>query len=176
MAKSLKSEYKKFMLPDPNVRHGYRESGSGKKGLVICEKCKIFYYKKAWHHDAENFIAKRENKDLPVNFALCPACKMIADKQYEGRIVIKGFPEKLEFDLLALIRGYCKRAYDRDHLDRLIEIKKEGADWIVFTTENQLAHKLAKKIKDAFNEVKVKTSFDAAPSDVALITVEFLSP
>ena len=99
---------------------------------------------------------------------------MIADKQYEGRIVIKGFPEKLEFDLLALIRGYCKRAYDRDPLDRLIEIKKEGAEFIVFTTENELAHKLSKKIKDAFNKVKIKTIFDKEPGKTVEITVEFL--
>lgn len=47
--------------------------------------------------------------------------------------------------------------------------------WEVTVTENQLANKLAKKIKDHFNKVTAKTRFAGAPSDVAEVTIEFPS-
>ena len=105
---------------------------------------------------------------------------MIHNKQYEGRIKIKNIPVVSEDRLDDLIRGFCHRAFERDPLDRLINLEKslpagrqDGSDWTVTTTENQLANKLAKKIKDAFSKVKSKTKFAGDPSDVVEITIEF---
>lgn len=158
----------------PKSRHEVEEFGRGKKGLIICEKCNIFYYKKSWHHNADAFVAKRENKDLPVNFTLCPACRMIKNKQYEGKVIVRNIPEKLKNEALNLIDGYCERAFLKDPLDRLVGINLIGRDVIVTVTENQLAGKLARKIKDSFNKVKIKVSFSKEPGDVALAKVEFL--
>jgi NMD protein affecting ribosome stability and mRNA decay len=157
----------------PKSQHEVEEFAA-KKGLLICEKCNIFYYKKSWHHNADKFIAEREDKDLPLNFILCPTCQMVKNKQYEGRIVIKNIPEKLKEELVNLIKAYCRRAYLKDPLDKLIDVKKEGKDIIVTTTENELANKLGKKIKDTFNKVIVKTSFIKEPGDTALVKIEFL--
>lgn len=171
MANPFKSSYRKVKLPKSG--HAMEEFGGGKKGLIICEKCSNFYYLKSWHHSADAYIARRENKDMPVKFALCPACLMIKNKQYEGRVAIKNVPEKLQKELINLIEGFCKRAYQRDPLDRLIAAKKEGKDLVVTTTENELANKLAQKIKNTFNNVKTKTTFSKDPSDFADIRVEF---
>ena len=165
---------KPYRIKLPKSRHEVEELGKGKKGLIICEQCNIFYYKKSWHHSADSFIAERENKDLPVNFALCPACKMIKNRQYEGIMTIKNVPVKFEVELVNFIKGYCRRAYSRDPLDRLIKIKKSGNNLIVTVTENELANKLGKKIKNLFNKVKTKTVFLGKPSDVARVDVEFL--
>ena len=170
MAKKFKSQYKN--RPTKSSRET-EEFGGGKKGLIICENCKVFYYKKSWHHDADAFIAKREDKDLPVNFTACPACKIIASHQYEGKILIKNIPEKVKFELLGLIKGFCERAYSRDPLDRLIEIKDGGADLVVTLTENELTNKLTNKIKETFKKVKKKIVFSSEPSDVALAVIEF---
>lgn len=170
MAKIFKASHRVKL---PKSRHEVEEF-SAKKGLVICEKCNIFYYKKSWHHSADKFIAEREDKDLPLNFILCPACRMIKNKQYEGKIVIQNAPEKLKEELINLIKGYCRRAYLKDPLDRLIDIKKEDKNIIVTVTENELANKLGKKIKGTFNKLNVKTSFIKEPGDTALVRIEFL--
>src|SRR3989338_5482889 len=148
----------------PKSKRESEEFGGGKKGLVLCKKCTSAYYKKSW----------------PVHFTVCPACQMIHNKQYEGRIKIKNIPVVSEDRLDDLIRGFCHRAFERDPLDRLINLEKslpagrqDGSDWTVTTTENQLANKLAKKIKDAFSKVKSKTKFAGDPSDVVEITIEF---
>src|SRR3989344_3058041 len=148
----------------PKSQHEAEEFGGGKKGSSA-------YYKKSWHHDIAGL--KNYEKDWPVHFTVCPACQMIHNKQYEGRIKIKNIPVVSEDRLDDLIRGFCHRAFERDPLDRLINLEKSGSDWTVTTTENQLANKLAKKIKDAFSKVKSKTKFAGDPSDVVEITIEF---
>ncbi|OGY67824.1 MAG: hypothetical protein A3I24_01465 [Candidatus Harrisonbacteria bacterium RIFCSPLOWO2_02_FULL_41_13b] len=174
----------------PKSRSEAEEFGPGKKGLVMCQNCDSTYFKKSWHHDLEN-VEVSEKKDVPIRFVLCPACQMIKNKQYEGRIVIKNVPEKSMVKLEELINGFCRRAYERDPMDRLIEIKKTRSagsrlrqgfggqagqvfsEWIVTTTENQLANKLAQKIKSSFSGVKTKTKFNKEPSDVVGVVVDF---
>ena len=155
----------------PKSEHEVEEFGGGKRGIILCPDCNNSYFKKSWHHNFKGL--KTENVDLPVNFKLCPACQMIKNKQYEGRIVLKNIPEKYSDELEHLIVSFCGKATDRDPMDRLIEIKKSGAEWTVTTTENQLANKLAKKIKDVFNKLNLNTKFSKEPSDVVEITVEF---
>ncbi len=162
---------KPYSVKLPKSAHEVEEFGGGKKGFILCPDCDSLYFKKSWHHDFKEL--KTENVNLPVNFKLCPACQMIKNKQYEGRVILKNVPKKYSDELEHFIVGFCGRATDRDPMDRLIEIKKSGAEWAVTTTENQLANKLAKKIKDVFNKLNSKTKFSQEPSDVVEIAVEF---
>lgn len=170
MSNVFQSKGRKVKLPKSG--HALEEFGGGKKGLVFCSQCRAAYYKKSWHQSLLNLKSVKE--DAPVKFVLCPACKMIKDGQFEGRIIISGVPQNLMAELTNLIKGFCERAYQRDPMDRLIEIKKVKNGLVVTITENQLANKLAKKIKETFNNIKTKTTFSKDPSDVARIVVEFL--
>lgn len=171
------------MSKKPNTKGGRLTSprrpkemfGGAKKGLVICETCNIFYYKKSWHHDADTFIAVRANKDIPVHFATCPACALIKGRQCLGVITVKNVPAAQKTDLLNLIKGYCERAFDRDPLERLISVTSTGSSVIAKTTNNQLAQRLGRKIKEAFNKVKLSMAYLRQPGDVANVTIEFLS-
>lgn len=171
------------MSKKPNTKGGRLASfrrqpeafGGAKKGVVICETCNIFYYKKSWHHDGDTFIAARANKDIPVSFAVCPACKLIKSKQCLGKITVKNIPAAQKTDLLNLIKGYGERAFDRDPLERLISSVVSGSSVTVKTTNNQLAQRLGKKIKETFNKVKLTTAYMRQPGDVANVTIEFLA-
>lgn len=161
------------ILPSPRRR--VEPFGGAKKGIVICKTCNIFNYKKGWHHNADKFISVRANKDIPVSFATCPACTLIKSRQCLGKITIKNVPAAQKKDLLNLIKGYCERAFDRDPLERLISVTAAGSSVTVKTTNNQLAQRLGKKIKDAFNKVKLKIAYLREPGDVANVTIEFLA-
>ena len=126
-----------------------REFPKGVKGIVFCDTCGITYYKKAWHHNLRHF--KSFEKDVPVVFRTCPACQMIKNKQFEGRVSVVNVPSKFQGEVERLIRGYGE----------------------VTTTENQLAQKLARKIAETFKAARVAVSHSASPSDVAFITVTF---
>lgn len=147
------------------------EIPKGKLGLVFCRECNCVYYKKSWHHNLRHLKKLREN--LPVQFSICPACKIIKNKQFEGQIEIINIPPKISEDLIHLIKSFCRRAYERDPMDRLIEIKNIKGGLEVNTTENQLAVKLAKKIKQTFKKVDMKISYSPSPSDVTYIRLTF---
>lgn len=152
-----------------------REFPRGEHGLVFCDSnkggCGAVYFKKSWHHSVKNL--KKIREDAPVLFKLCPACTMIKNHQFEGRIVIKNLPVKFEKELFNFARGFGERARYRDPLDRVIGVEKTREGVVITTTENELASKLARKIKQQFVKVKSKISFSSAPSDTAYITIEF---
>lgn len=174
MSKQFKKPYN---IKLPKSRHEVEEFGGGKTGLQMCSTCGAAYYKKHWHHNLESLnmpeVMNATKKDTLIKFVLCPACTLIKNKQYEGRVVIKNVPVDRTEKLEELIEGFCRRAYDIDPMDRLIGIKKSGSLWEVTLTENELTNKLAKKIKGVFNGVKTKTHFAPKPSDVAEALVEF---
>ena len=82
----------------------------------------------------------------------------------------------LEADLNKLIKNFCQRAFERDPLHRLIDIKNDSGNLTATTTENQLAVKLAKKIKEVFgkNKVQVKISYSPSPSDAVYVKINFV--
>ncbi len=154
-------------------------------GLVICEKCDAVYYKKSWHHNLRNYKDLKEN--LSVKFSFCPACKMIKNRQFEGEIIIKNIPAKIKNDLINLAKTFSKRAFERDPMDRLIKIEeirvnpllknedpRQSASTIrITTTENQLAVKLAKKIKETFKKAELKIAYSPEPSDAVYVRLVF---
>lgn len=170
---------KRFEKQNPDraiqSRKAAAEFRKGRGGLLVCGTCNNFYYKKSWHHEADKFVAEREDKDLVISSGLCPACKMIKNHQYEGKITILNAPEKIKDELLHLIKNLGEKFYSLDPMDRIISIEDGGKGEItITTTENQMANKIAKHIKDVFHKVKTKTVFAKDPSDVVLITAEFL--
>ncbi len=168
MKKNLvKTERIEFYAP----RTETHEFSKGKSGLVICEKCDVVYYKKSWHRNLRNHKDLKEN--LAVKFSLCPACEMIKNRQFEGEIIIKNIPIKIKSDLINLAKAFSKRAFERDPMDRLIEIKETKDGLKMTTTENQLAVKLAKKIKETFKKAELKIAYSPEPSDVVYIKLTF---
>ena len=163
-----------YKIELPKSRHEAEEFGKAKKGIVICGECRAVYHKKAWHHSLEK-LKMKDDRDYPLSFQMCPACKMIRDHQFEGEIKVIGYPAEIKKELTNLIRNFCKRAYERDPMDRLIEIKEDGNNLTVTTTENQLAQKLAKKIREIFKRFKIKISYSAEPGDTVYIEMKFLS-
>ena len=153
--------------------HRADEEFSAKKGVVLCKDCGAAYYKKSWKHGIENIKTSSEKSDPAVSFKICPACQMIKNKQYEGRITVKNLPERYADELEGLAEGFCRRAYERDPMHRLIKMEKSASGLVITTTENELANKLAHKIKSSFKNVKSRTKFAGDPSDVAEITIEF---
>lgn len=168
MKKSLvKTERIEFYAP----RTEEHEIPKAKLGLIICKECEAVYYKKSWHRNLRNYKNLREN--LPIKFSLCPACEMIKNRQFEGEIIIKNIPIKIKSDLINLAKIFSKRALERDPMDRLIAVKEVKGDLTITTTENQLAVKLAKKIKETFKKAELKITYSPAPSDVVYIKLTF---
>ena len=152
----------------PKSRHMMEEFGPGKKALEICRVCGSIYYKKSWHHPLEGL-----KQVVPKKMVLCPADQMIKNRQYEGKIIIQKVPAKIEDELIKVIKNSGSQAFSVDPMDKIIAIKKEKDELVVTTTENEMANKMARKIKGVFKKVNTKITFSGDPSDVVVIKMEF---
>ena len=147
--------------------------GEAGKGIVLCERCQGVLYKKQWHHADSARVREAKLAGMPVRTSLCPACKMIVNKQWEGEIFVDAIPQRYEAEVLHLAAAYGKRAEKHDPQDRVIEIKKENAKYRITTTENQLAVKLAKKIHETFPKTEIKISYAPDPYESARVVLRF---
>lgn len=144
------------------------------KILQICKVCKAVNFNKSWHHASK--VKLSMVKDHRIIWATrCPACKMAESRRFEGLVTIKHVPTRSAKELLRLIKEYTDRAYEKDCQDRLIEIiRQDPQTWLVTTTENQLAQKLAKKIGESFDHVETKINYSPEPHNAIKILVDFL--
>lgn len=147
--------------------------GKAEKGIVVCERCRNVLYKKQWHHADDKRVKETMLSRLPVQTKLCPACRMIMNKQWEGEIFIEAVPQPYEAEVLHLAASYGKRAEQQDPQDRIIEITKEKTGYHVKTTEDQLAVKLAKKIHQVFPKTELQISYAQDPFESARVVLAF---
>lgn len=115
----------------------------------MCPQCNAAYYYKSWHHSIEGYDNLSEKKN--ISFSLCPACSMWKKRVWEGEIKIIGaIPEDKKKQIFNTILSIADEAYRRDPMDRVFDIKAKGKEMIVFTSENQLAQRIARKLSSSF--------------------------
>lgn len=144
-----------------------------KAGAAICPQCKNIHYMKKWHHPSDAAVSDIIVKDAESE--LCPACHMIKNNLYEGEIIVENFPEQHQAELQGLVKNFGDTATQRDPQDRLIAIEKSPAGFRITTTENQLAIRIAKKIKDVFNTVDMQIRYSKEPHEVSRAKVVYMN-
>ena len=133
----------------PKSKKEESEFGKGREDILLCRGCNAVYFYKSWHHKLEDYPKLKESKRL--KFTLCPACRMIKDKKFEGEVFLEDIPEKFKKEVINTIKNVGKEALRKDIQDRIISIYEIGRRKIrVLTTENQLAVRIGKKIKDSY--------------------------
>lgn len=170
---------KKFTIKQEASHREEHEFPKGEKGVDQCKVCRAVYYKKSWRHEQMNLEGlKTLSKGAPFKVAVCPACKMIANHEFEGEIVLKNVPKEIAGDLKHAAENFCQRAYEKDSQHRLIKMKDGKEGLTITTTENQLAVKLAKKLQEDFKnkkwKIEKKISYSAAPGDAVYVHMEFV--
>lgn len=176
----------------PKSKKEEAEFGKGKKDIIICPKCDSVYFYKSWHHNI-NRVAGRDarlsrvarspvlgwrsklSEDKNLKFVVCPACRMIAARFFEGEVIIENTPNSFKKNIINTIKNVGKIAFERDTQDRIISIREISGDKFVkirvLTTENQLAIRIAKKIKSAFKS-KMKIQYSKSES-TARVKINF---
>ena len=150
------------------------EWGDEPGGILTCPACGNVHYEKKWHHVSDiprNHLIKAQRRTR-----ICPACKMIRAHTFEGEIFIENFPVVYKEELFALINAFGKRASEMDPQDRIIIVEKKQKRYWVATTENQLAVKLAKKIRHVFHAPALEVSYLPEPAEVVRINIPFSAP
>ena len=155
-------------------RHDAEEFGPGKLDILFCSEGDEVYYRKSWHHNLRRYPYLKETK--PVRFKLCPYHQMKKNRQWEGEVRVAGVPEKYREQILKTAEGVSGEAYRRDPMHRILNIKNTNKELVIYTSENQLASRIAKRVSESVKNhfFKPETHKDKG-GDPVLITMEWKS-
>lgn len=152
------------------------EFGKAEKKLVLCSRCHQVRLGKKWRTAASLLAKELTSHKEGVHTTLCPACTTITKKLYEGEIIIEGFPFPHEAELMHMVTSFGVRAQEIDPQDRIIAIEHTKKGQIrITTTEDQLAVKIAKKIKASFKVKKatMDIEYSKEPFEYVLVRMHF---
>ncbi len=134
----------------PRSKKEEQEFGPAPKEYIICSECSSVFFNKSWHHKIGEDL-KHLKPHKKVRLKNCPACKMKKDKVFEGQLTItlKGNPGA-EDKIMKVIKNIDEQAQEKDPMDRILWTEKEGKEIKIFTSENQLAVRMGKKLDSVF--------------------------
>ena len=154
-------------------RRAMKEFGPGEIDIIFCPEGDEVYYYKSWHHNLRRYHHLKETK--PVSFKLCPFHQMKKNRQWEGEIKISNVPDKYKLRVLKTAENMSREAHRRDPMHRILNIKQAKKEIVIYTSENQLAQKIAKKISQSFKTYFSKLKISRAKgSDMVLIVMEWV--
>jgi NMD protein affecting ribosome stability and mRNA decay len=134
-----------------------KEKEKAQAGTAICTLCGAVGMHKHWFVDkrlAEQFAA-----DPTVRFVNCPGCRRIANKVYEGEVLLKSsLLESNRNMIYGTLYHAAAQGFMRNPLSRIASVEDNGADTIrILTTTCTLAERLGKAVNRAFKgDLKIK--------------------
>lgn len=155
---------------DPNKkkekRFGYDEGNRHLKHELICKYCNAVYTEKHW----------KPLKDLDPKYidklhkVVCPACHEQKNHVSDGILHLSGstLSEHHE-EIKNIIHNIEEKEKNRDILNRIERIEEKSTDaMIIYTSKNQLAVELGKKVSDAYKggKLDIKWSKGDKPVEV----------
>lgn len=148
------------------------EFGLGRKEFLKCSDCGLVYFDKSWHRSLLEEKSEHLKEDRQFKFTLCPACKMKKDKIFEGEVVIKLKVQglKVKSDILNAVKNSDQQGQDWDPLDRVLWTDDNGDEIKIYTSENQLAVKIGKKLHSSFPGGKLEIQHSG--EDIIRVCVE----
>ncbi len=122
------------------------------KDPTICPTCKLIYHNKRWFWD-EKLYDELMSKKSEVNFKECPACRKISDHYPLGVVYFDkdGLrPDEFE-NLKRRIANEAEYEIKRNPLARIIKEYEQDGYYVVETTTETLAKKIAKAVQKTFH-------------------------
>ena len=136
--------------PARNERQGDTYRAKKKKVQVklpdttVCSQCKAVFRDGRWRWSTLPPAVGRSR-------LLCPACQRIRDGYPAGEVHIAGeFARAHREEVLGRVRHIEEREKAERPLNRLMEIRDQGDEVVVTTTDIHLAHAIGKALHDSF--------------------------
>lgn len=128
-------------------RYAYDMGKKNIHGELICKYCNAVYEKNHWDH-FENLKPEFIDK---LKQTVCPACHEERNHVSDGVLILTGtFIKPNAAELQHQIINMAKNAEVKDILNRVERIELNSKNQlIIYTTKNQLAHKIGKALASA---------------------------
>jgi hypothetical protein len=109
---------------------------------AVCPSCGVVYEKGNWHWKTPPAGAH----EYP-----CPACQRTRDRMPAGYLTLSGsFFNEHRQEILHLVRNEESRAKAEHPMERIMEIREEGPQTIVHTTDVHLAKRIGDALHSAY--------------------------
>lgn len=107
-----------------------------------CPSCGITYQRGRW---------TREPAPASATKHTCPACRRIHDDFPAGYVTLSGAFLPAHLDEIHNLVRHCESAEAADHpLQRIMNIKRSKAEWLITTTDVHLARHIAERLHRAY--------------------------
>ena len=91
------------------------------------------------------------------------------EKEWEGEIRIGDMPSGKIEEVKRAALGTANQAYRKDPMHRVFDIRSSGKDLIIYTSENQLAMRVARKLERSFKKHFSKSEIHHGKSEDAFL-------
>lgn len=127
---------------DPYIPDQHEPDGT------VCTRCGAVYVNQHWTLDEKQRALMIAG--AATNEVVCPGCKKVAERNPQGIVTLSGdyWPHHRE-EILNLIRNEESRALGTNPLERIIDIREEGGELIIETTNEKLAQRIGRHIDKA---------------------------
>ena len=134
------------------VHDAYRERHRPPEPAV-CPACGVVYEHGAYHWKPRPAGATEH---------VCPACRRVADKYPAGYLTLQGkFLEEHRDEIMHLLRNEESRARSEHALERIMDIRQEGDETLVTTTDIHLPRRIGDALSKAYRgELRIKYAPD----------------
>jgi len=118
--------------------------------VAACTGCQALYQRRHWFFGPDPYF--RETMQPTTRMVLCPACQKIRDRYAEGRVTLRPSPflASHKEEILHLIRNEEERAKGFNPLERIVEISESDGSVVVTTTNEKLAQRIGRVLKNAY--------------------------
>lgn len=125
-------------------QHDPYKSRSKLKEPAVCSECGAVYQKGRWHWLSSQPPADAER-------TVCQACHRIQDRYPAGWVTLSGNFIATHRDEIINLARHKEEEEKLDHpLNRIMEIKAEGDEVVITTTDIHLPHRIVHALHDAY--------------------------
>jgi NMD protein affecting ribosome stability and mRNA decay len=127
-------------------------------GTAICDRCRAVGMHKHWFVD--HSLSERLAADPLVRFVVCPGCKRIEDRMYEGEVTLDSPLLIANKEMIyGTLYHEAMKGFIRNPLSRIALIEDRGDMIRIVTTTCTLAGRLGKAIHKALKgKIEIKPS------------------
>ncbi|MBS2008015.1 MAG: hypothetical protein JST01_13295 [Cyanobacteria bacterium SZAS TMP-1] len=127
-------------------------------GEAICTACGAINSHKFWFCNQKKHAEL--SKDPLTRYAVCPGCQRVADKHYEGELILESADMLKAKDVVyATLYHTLSKAYMHNPLSQVAVVDDDGDKMRIMTTTCTLAERLGKAMHRAFKgKLKIKPS------------------
>ena len=161
-----------LLIPKKSLTHR-NALENPKRGIYVCRRCRAYLPKKSWHPDVDSLLIANRHLLPFVQETICPACEMIEQNRYQGKVFIVGMLHSQKKDILALVKAFGIRAYMRNVENRVINTHSDTDSITITLTGKALAAKLAQKVRTIFHLQEIGVVYSSEPSNISIATVTF---